>query len=171
MTVDRLSGLCSRSAAGQDSCSPRVLFVGSSGGHLAQLLPLKRLVAPSDRIWVTFDTTDAKGALDGESDVVWAHHPTTRNVRNLLRNTVQAWRVMRSRRPHVVVTTGAAVAFPYFVLSRLFGAATLYVEVYDRVDSATLTSRLCSPFADVMAVQWDEQRALYRQATVVGPLL
>lgn len=149
----------------------RVLFVGSSGGHLAQLLPLRSLVPPSKRTWVTFDTADAVGALGSETDVVWAHHPTTRNLPNLIRNTVQAWRVMRSRRPAVVVTTGAAVAFPYFVLSRLFGAATLYIEVYDRVDSATLTGRLCSPFSDVMAVQWSEQLALYRDATEVGPLL
>ena len=79
--------------------------------------------------------------------------------------------VLRSRRPDVVITTGAAVAFPYFVLSRLFGVRTVYVEVYDRVDTPTLTARLCSPFTDLMAVQWPEQQALYRDSVVVGPLL
>lgn len=148
-----------------------VLFVGSSGGHLAQILPLRHIAPDDARSWVTFETPDAVGALDGERDITWAHFPTTRNLPNLLRNTVQAWHVMRSRRPSVVVTTGAAVAFPYFVLSRLFGARTVYIEVYDRVDSATLTARLCSPFTDILAVQWPEQKSLFRGALVIGPLL
>lgn len=147
------------------------LLVGSSGGHLAQLLPLRRLYPHHRRAWVTFETPDAVGALRDEADVVWAHFPTTRNIPNLLRNAVQAWGVLRSRRPDVVITTGAAVAFPYFVLSRLFGVRTVYVEVYDRVDTPTLTARLCSPFTDLMAVQWPEQQGLYRDSVVVGPLL
>lgn len=149
----------------------QVIFVGSSGGHLAQMLPLTRLFPAEHRTWVTFQTTDAVGALSNEEDVVWAHHPTTRNIRNLLRNTLQAWHTMRARRPDLIVSTGAAVAFPYFMLSRIFGARTVYIEVYDRVDSPTLTGRLCSPFADLMAVQWEEQRSLYRDAVVIGPLL
>lgn len=149
----------------------RVLLVGSSGGHLAQLLPLRALFPADERTWVTFRTPDAVGALDGEAKVVWAHFPTTRNIPNLLRNAWQAVRVLRSWRPRVIVTTGAAVAFPYFVLSRFYGARTVYIEVYDRVDSATLTARLCSPFTDLMAVQWPEQRELYRDPVVVGPLL
>ncbi|SIT84214.1 hypothetical protein [Microbacterium sp. RU33B] len=149
----------------------RVLFVGSSGGHLAQLLPLRDLFHHDDRSWVTFPTTDATGALSEESDVVWASYPTTRNLPNLLRNTLQAWHLMRSRRPDVVISTGAAVALPYFILSRFFGARTAYIEVYDRVDSPTLTARLCSPFTDLFAVQWDEQRRLYRDTVTIGPLL
>jgi hypothetical protein len=145
--------------------------VGSSGGHLAQLLPLRALYGPDDRAWVTFRTPDAVGALEGERKVVWAFFPTTRNIPNLLRNAVQAVRVLRSWRPDVVVTTGAAVAFPYFILSRIIGARTVYIEVYDRVDSATLTTRLCGPFTDLMAVQWPEQQTLFRQSVVIGPLL
>lgn len=150
---------------------PRALMVGSSGGHLAQLLPLRDLYAADCRSWVTFRTPDAEGALADESDVTWGHHPTTRNLRNLLRNTAQAWRVMRRVRPAVIFSTGAAIALPYFVLSRLFGARTVYIEVYDRIDSRTLTGRLCSPFTDLFAVQWPEQRVLYRDAIVIGPLL
>lgn len=155
----------------RDTDLGHLLLVGSSGGHLAQLLPLRSLVDADHRTWVTFPTADAKGALDGESDVEWAHYPTTRNIPNLLRNTVMAWRVLRRTRPDFVVSTGAGVALPYFVLSRLFGARTVYIEVFDRIDSATLTARLCSPFTDLLAVQWAEQSTLYRGSVTVGPLL
>ena len=147
-----------------------VLLVGSSGGHLAQLLALRPWWGSWTRSWVTFDTVDARSQLDGER-VVWAHHPTTRNLPNLLRNTVLAVRVLWRERPDVVVSTGAGVALPFFVFARALGVRTVYIEVYDRIDSATLTGRLCHPFSDLMLVQWPEQQHLYPGAVVVGPLL
>ncbi len=107
-----------------------------------------------------FDTPEALDLLRDEQ-VTWAHHPTTRNVVNLVRNLGLAWRVLRRERPDVVISTGAGVAVPFFVLARLTGISTTYLEVYDRIDTPTLTARLCRPFTDRMLVQWDEQRRLY----------
>ena len=71
----------------------------------------------------------------------------------------------------MVVSTGAGVALPFFILARLMRIPTVYVEVYDRIDSPTLTARLCGPFTTLMCVQWEEQRALYRHSVVIGQLL
>ena len=148
----------------------RVLLVGSSGGHLAQLLPLTALWPKERRHWVTFDTNDAVSQLADE-DVTWAYHPTTRNVRNLIRNTALARRVISEQKPDVVVSTGAAVAYPFFLIARAKGIPTVYIEVYDRVDSRTLTGRLCRPLSTLFCVQWEEQQQLYRNSVLVGPLL
>ena len=149
----------------------RILLVGSSGGHLAQLMQLEPWWRRHQRAWVTFDTSDATNLLAAEADVTWAFRPTTRNVPNLLRNTWQSVKVLRRFRPTVVVSTGAAVAFPYFVLGRLLGVRTIYIEVFDRIDSPTLTGRLCRPFTRLFLVQWEEQRKFYPGSVVVGPLL
>ncbi|MBM9458567.1 UDP-N-acetylglucosamine--LPS N-acetylglucosamine transferase [Nocardioides sp. zg-536] len=146
----------------------RLLLVSSSGGHLAQLMALRPWWEKHERHWVTFDTPDAVAKLEGE-DVTWAHHPTTRNVKNLLRNSVQARGVLASFRPNLVLSTGAAVAVPYFWLSRR-ATPTVYLEVYDRVRSRTLTGRLCRPVADLFLVQWPEQQRLYRSSVVIGGL-
>lgn len=148
----------------------RLLLVGSSGGHLTQLLALRSWWEERERAWVTFDTPDAIAALADEQ-VWWAYHPTTRSLKALLYNTWLALRVLRRFRATVIVSTGAAVAFPFFVLGRLLGARTVYIEVYDRVETPTLTGRLCRPFTTTMLVQWQEQTALYDDAVVVGPLL
>lgn len=148
----------------------RVLLACSTGGHLGQLEALKPWWSEHERHWVTFDKPDAQ-ALLAEEAVSWAFHPTTRNIPNLLRNFTVAWRVLRSFRPDVVVSTGAAVAVPIFYLARLLGMRTVYIEVYDRIESATMTGRLCRPVTDLFLVQWPEQRRLYRGAQVVGELL
>jgi UDP-N-acetylglucosamine:LPS N-acetylglucosamine transferase len=155
--------------------APRLLagsaiLVGSSGGHLAQLLSIAPLWAQDQRSYVTFDTIDALSLLADEQ-VTWAHHPTTRNLRNLVRNTVLAFREVRRRRPDVVVSTGAAVAFPFFIAARLRGIPTVYLEVYDRIDSPTLTGRLCRPLTTLFCVQWPEQLEFYRGSELVGSLM
>jgi len=146
------------------------LLVGSSGGHLAQMMALEPWWSGWRRTWVTFDTADAVSLLRGEQ-VVWAFHPTTRNALNLVRNLWLAFRVLRRERPEVVVSTGAGVAVPFFVMARMMGIPTAYIEVYDRIDTPTLTARLCRPFTTRMCVQWEEQLAMYPGATLIGPLL
>jgi UDP-N-acetylglucosamine:LPS N-acetylglucosamine transferase len=147
-----------------------ILLVGSSGGHLTQLWALAPWWREHRRTWVTFDTPDATSLLSDET-TIWAHSPTTRNIPNLLRNAFLAWRTLRSIRPDVVVSTGAGVAVPFFLVARVLGIPTAYIEVYDRIDSATVTGRLCRPFASLMCVQWEEQRSLYRDSVVIGELL
>lgn len=154
----------------QDGGPASVLLVSSNGGHLAQLIALRGWWSQRQRTWVTFDTPDATSRLEGEV-VVAAHHPTTRNVVNLLRNGVLAWRVLRRVRPEVVVSTGAGVALPFFVFARTRGIPTVYIEVYDRVDSTTMTGRLCRPFTTRFLVQSESQQALYPGSDVLGRLV
>ncbi|HEY3523249.1 MAG TPA: PssD/Cps14F family polysaccharide biosynthesis glycosyltransferase [Candidatus Limnocylindrales bacterium] len=148
----------------------RVALVGSSGGHLLHLHVLAPFWRRYDRFWVTFRTADAESRLKGER-VHWCFHPTNRNVPNLVRNTLLAIAVLVRERPTHIVSTGAAVAVPFFWLGRLFGATTIYLEVIDRIDSPTLTGRLVAPVTSRFLVQWPEQLRLYPGATLVGPIL
>jgi UDP-N-acetylglucosamine:LPS N-acetylglucosamine transferase len=148
----------------------RVLLVCSSGGHLAQLHRLDGWWRGQERSWVTFQSPDAERLLADEA-VYWAYHPTTRSLPNLLRNLWLAWRLLRRLRPEVVVSNGAGVAVPFFVVARLLGVRTVFVEVYDRIDSTTMTGRLCRPLSDLFLVQWPEQQLLYPKSTVLGRLL
>ncbi len=155
-----------------DTAAPslRLLLVCSNGGHLGQLHALKPWWSKHQRTWVTFDKADAQHLL-AQEQVHWGYYPTTRNLPNLLRNFLLALRLMRRERPDVVVSTGAGVALPFFLLSRLFRSRTVYLEVFDRIDSATLTGRLCRPFTDLFCLQWEQQRAVYPNGVVVGPVL
>lgn len=152
---------------GPDGC---VLIVCSSGGHLAQMMRLMPWLEGRQRSWVTFDTADAVSRLADEP-VHWAHHPTTRSIPNLVRNFVDAIRLLPRLRPSVVMSNGAGVTLPYFIAAKLLRVPTVYIEVFDRLDTRTLTGRLCRPLTDLFLVQWPEQQQLYRDTVLVGRLL
>jgi UDP-N-acetylglucosamine:LPS N-acetylglucosamine transferase len=119
---------------------------------------------------VSFDKVDARSLLAGER-VAWAHHPTQRNVPNALRNLRLAWRLLRAERPDLLVSSGAGVAFPFFVIATLLRIPTVYVEAYERVDAPSLTGRLCYPLSSLFILQWEEQRRFYPRGQVIGALL
>ena len=148
----------------------RVALVGSSGGHLAHLQVLRPWWKHHDRFWVTFDKPDARSVLAGER-TYWCHSPTNRNLGNLLRNFVLAYRLLRRERPTLIVSTGAAAALPFFYLGKFaFGARTVFLEVIDRVAAPSLTGRLIRPATDRYVVQVPEQLAHHPRAHLVGPL-
>jgi UDP-N-acetylglucosamine:LPS N-acetylglucosamine transferase len=108
--------------------------------------------------------------LKGEH-VELAFSPTTRNIPNALRNFRLAGQLVRRERPDVIVSDGAGVAFPFFLVARACGVRTVYLEVYDRITRPTLTGRLCYPLSELFLLQWPEQSERYPRGKVVGGLL
>ena len=147
----------------------KVCLVGSSGGHLMHLYMLKPFWQKQERFWVTFDKEDARSLLEGEQ-VYPCYFPTNRNVKNLVRNTFLAWKVLRKEKPDLILSSGAAVAVPFFYLGKLFGMKTIYIEVFDRIDRPTLTGRLVYPIADKFIVQWEEMTKIYPKAECLGSI-
>ncbi|MDO4617439.1 MAG: PssD/Cps14F family polysaccharide biosynthesis glycosyltransferase [Lachnospiraceae bacterium] len=145
----------------------KVCMVGSSGGHLTHLYMLKPFWQNKERFWVTFDKVDAQSLLTGER-MYPCYYPTNRNIRNLLKNTIVAWKVIRKEKPDLIISSGAAVAVPFFYLGKLFGAKTIYIEVFDRIDTSTITGKLVYPIADTFIVEWEEMLSVYPKAINLG---
>ena len=147
----------------------KVCLVGSSGGHLTHLYMLKPFWENKKRFWVTFDKEDARSLLNGEK-VYPCYYPTNRNIKNLIRNTVVAWKVLHKEKPDLIISSGAAVSVPFFYLGKLFGSKLIYIEVFDRIDKPTLSGRLVHPIVDKFIVQWEEQKEVYKKAINLGSI-
>ena len=147
----------------------KVCLVGSSGGHLTHLYMLKPFWENKERFWVTFDKADAQSLLEGEK-MYPCYFPTNRNIKNLIKNTFLAIKVLRKEKPDLIISSGAAVAVPFFWLGKLFGAKTIYIEVFDRIDKSTLTGKLVYPVTDKFIVQWDEMKDVYKKSENLGSI-
>lgn len=147
----------------------KVCLVGSSGGHLTHLYMLKDFWKDKDRFWVTFDKEDARSILENEK-VIPCCYPTNRNIKNLIKNTFLAIRVLLKEKPDLIISSGAAVAVPFFYIGKILGAKLIYIEVFDRIDKPTVTGKLVYPIADKFIVQWEEQKKVYPKAINLGSI-
>lgn len=141
----------------------KVCLVGSSGGHLAHLYMLKPFWNNKERFWVTFNKQDANSLLKNEK-VYNCYFPTNRNFKNLIKNTILAFKVLKKEKPDLIISSGAAVAVPFFYIGKLMGAKLIYIEVFDRIDKPTLTGKLVYPITDKFIVQWEEAKKVYPKA-------
>lgn len=107
---------------------------------MTHLYMLKPFWKDKNRFWVTFDKEDARSLLKDEK-MYPCYFPTNRNIKNLIRNTFLAIRVLKKEKPDLIISSGAAVAVPFFYLGKMMGAKLIYIEVFDRIDKPTMTGR------------------------------
>lgn len=147
----------------------KICLVCSSGGHLAQLYQIKPFWQGKQRFWVTFNKTDSNSLLRSEK-VYYCYYPTNRNLKNLFKNTLLAFKVLKKEKPDIIISTGAAVAVPFFYIGKLFKTKNVYIEVFDRVDKPTMTGKIVQPVCDKTIVQWDEMTKVYRNSINLGSI-
>jgi len=146
------------------------LLVCSPGGHLLQMLALEPSWSHLETTWATLPAPDVEHLL-ADREVVLAHGPTNRHLGNLVRNAWVAWRVIRRVRPDVILSTGAALAIPFFFVGRFYGCRRIYVESLTRTEGLSLSGRLVYPLSDVFFVQWPRAGRGRSRAVHAGSLL
>ncbi|MGH3427785.1 MAG: UDP-N-acetylglucosamine--LPS N-acetylglucosamine transferase [Mycobacteriales bacterium] len=147
-----------------------LLLVCSPGGHLLQMLRLEPAWGSMLCSWVSLEAADSRSLLRGQS-VTFATGPTNRSLRATLANLRLAWRLVRDQRPAAILSTGAALAVPFFIVGKLHGCRLVYVESVTRIESLSLSGKIVYPLADAFFVQWPKAAGRRRRARFVGGLL
>lgn len=121
------------------------LLVASNGGHLKQLHLLRdRFEGVSGPFrWVTFDTAQSRSLLEGE-DVEFVPFIGGRDPRNVARNFPHARRILGRGDVEALVSTGSAIALPYFATARLRRLPCFYIESAARIEGPSMTGKLIS---------------------------
>lgn len=120
------------------------LLVASAGGHLAELIALApRLVPQGPMVWAVPDSPQARDLLAGESVDPTPDVPQ-RDVLAALRTIPRALMRIRRHRVRRIVSTGAGLAVPFFVVGRALGIECHYVESAARVATPSLTGSTVS---------------------------
>jgi beta-1,4-N-acetylglucosaminyltransferase len=145
----------------------RICLVASPGGHLTQLLYLREALAGHDFFFITY------------SEKRTLAQPKTYLLRNIWRNPFaflymlpKVLMVLIREKPGLVVSTGGEIAVPVFLLGRLLGIRTMFIESLGRVGSRSATGFLLYPISSVFLVQWRDSLKFYgRRAAYWGSLL
>ena len=151
----------------------KVLFISSTGGHLAELLQLKKLFKKYDYHIITEKT---KNNLELKNKypkkVNYLIYGSKANVIiypfKLLFNCFISLVLLIKIKPKYIITTGAHTAGPMCCLGKLFGCKIIYIETLANIMKKTITGRIVYRFADLFIVQWESMLKLYPKAVYGG---
>jgi UDP-N-acetylglucosamine--N-acetylmuramyl-(pentapeptide) pyrophosphoryl-undecaprenol N-acetylglucosamine transferase len=149
------------------------LLVASTGGHLEQLFRLRRRFVPAldGEDWVTFDTDQSRTLLDGLS-VDFVPYLAPKDLKASVATIPLARRLLRRRRYARVVSTGAAIAPPFFLAARSLGIPCHYIESSARSQGPSLSGKMAAAIPGVRLYaqypSWAAGRWQYRGAVFDG---
>ena len=130
----------------------KVALVCSHGGHLSEMLQLLPAFRGFDSFFVTYHSP-----RDKEIETTGRAYFTDNIGKDPFRFGLSffwALRVLRREKPRVIVSTGSEIAIPFFVLAKLSGVKTIFIEGFFRVEDLSQTGRILYPLSDVFLVQW-----------------
>ena len=120
----------------------KVLWVTSTGGHLAELSLIADRIQPSSGSrWVTFETAQSVDAL-GDRPHLFVDYVSPRDVRAAVRAARKVLPLLRRERFDACVSTGAGVAATVLPLAAWTGIPTYYVESLARPHGPSTTGRI-----------------------------
>lgn len=128
----------------------------SHGGHLNEMLQLAPAFEGHEVFYFCYDADTTRRLPDAVLVPNMAKNPI-----EFAKNLFRAARVFGNRRPDLIVSTGAEIAIPLFLVGKLFGCRLLYIECGAQVSSPSGTGRIVYWLADRFLVQWPELLAAY----------
>jgi UDP-N-acetylglucosamine:LPS N-acetylglucosamine transferase len=141
--------------------SRKIGLICSAGGHLTDMLGLLPAFDGADLFLVTIAGPGGREKELAQRFRVYGLPPIGLSPMCMLRTVPRAWRILRSERPDVIVSTGSEIALPFFLLAKLTHTRSIYVECWCSVESRSGTGRLVYPLADAFFVQWPQLRSRY----------
>lgn len=141
----------------------KALLVATPGGHLDQLFELApRFLQPGAEVkWVTARTAQSESLLQDE-DVEWAPKVNSRQFGAAARVLPRAVALVHRFQPDALISTGAALAFPYLLAARSRGVTTHYIDSATRGHAPSLTGRAAQRLPGVhlyhQAATWPSSR-------------
>lgn len=149
----------------------KVMFISSVGGHLTQLLELKKIFNDYNYVLVTDKndvTKDMKDKYKIEYLVYGSREYLFRYLFIFSFNILKSFYLFLKYRPEVIVTTGAHTAVPMCYIGWLFRRKVIFIESYAKRTSPTLAGRLVYPIATTFVVQWETMLKFYPRAKYFG---
>ena len=151
----------------------KVLFISSTGGHLKELLQLKKIFGKYDSYLITEKTDSTKKLKDEYKEKMGymvfgtKDHMLTYPFKLLANCFISVYYFIKIR-PKYIVTTGTHTAGPICYLGKIFGSKIIYIETMANINRKTQTGKLIYPIADLFIVQWKSMLKIYPKAVYGG---
>ncbi|MCS5716762.1 hypothetical protein N1027_01280 [Herbiconiux sp. CPCC 205763] len=120
----------------------KILFVASTGGHLAQLVRISEMIQPGHgSMWVTFDNAQSQ-SLVSNFDHTFVPYVAPRDYLGVAKAQRTVRKLVKSNNFTATVSTGAGLALASHVVP--IGMRRVYIESVSRLNGPSLTGRILS---------------------------
>ncbi|MES1985288.1 MAG: glucuronosyltransferase [Pseudomonadota bacterium] len=131
----------------------KILAVASGGGHWEQLMLLRSAMDRHDVLYGT--TTVGLAKRDGLDDVVYLPDCSRSSISKALKCLIASWKLVRSVKPDVVITTGALPGLFCLVIARLGGARTVWIDSLANFEKPSMSGKFAGYFSTLWLTQWE----------------
>jgi UDP-N-acetylglucosamine:LPS N-acetylglucosamine transferase len=139
----------------------RILAVAPGGGHLREARIALELVSGSDVVYVT---TRLPHLLETASpNMIFIVDPH-RSLHKYILNIVQSFAIYRKTTPEIILSTGGGQSIALFLIGKILGCKTIFVESGSRIQFPSKTGRLLYHFSDHFFIQSPNLFAFYPKA-------
>lgn len=152
----------------------KVMFISSTGGHLSEMLMLKKMFEKYDYMIITENTPTNVNLKNkyGKDKVGYLIYGTPKHkfkyFFKLIANCFKSLYYYIKFRPGYIITTGAHTAGPMCCIGKIFGSKIIFIESFANSETKTKTGSIIYKFADLFIVQWESMTKLYPKSTFWG---
>ncbi len=150
-----------------------ILYICNKGGHYSQMLRLKDVMSKF-KSYIVSDKKDASKDWQGFGEAIYmdAYNVKKHRLYHFFKNLWQCLRICQKYKPKYIVTTGAGLAVPMFLVGRLMGKKLIFIESRARVYTKSASGKLLGKLAHKVIVQWPEMLDVYgEKASYYGTLV
>lgn len=128
----------------------------SGGGHLAEILEIKK----NSNIKKFFFIINSKIKFKNRQKVYFIAHGV-RGIK-LIFNFFQIFFIFLKERPNVIISTGASIALPAFIIGKLFfNTRFIFFETVTRTKSPSISGKIMYKLSDEFYYQWKNLKKFY----------
>lgn len=151
----------------------KILYISSTGGHLSELMQLKKIFTKYQYHIVT-EKTKSNIYLKEEfgKNIEYLAYGTKKNPFTYFFiyffNIIKSLIIFLKQKPDIIVTTGTHTAVSMCYIAKIFRKKVIYIETFANRNTKTVAGRIVYPIADVFVVQWEEMLEIYPKAQYWG---
>lgn len=144
----------------------KICVVSSCGGHLTEVRTLQPVYQRYEHFYVLNDHLLLPEDMSGKTYFIRHSERDWLFIVNLW----EAWRILRTERPRLILSTGAGPVIPFALIGKLLGIPTVFIETFARLRRPSLTGRIMYRLADRFFYQWQSLGASFPKGVWGGPL-
>ena len=140
----------------------KLLFACNPGGHFTEMIFLKEAFEGHDTVFLTYENPNTMTF----PFKIYTIKRIDTNFLAMLQSFLRIFIIIKKEKPKIIISTGAEIAIPVFIIGKLMRIKMVYIESWCRVKTKSGAGRIAYYLADVFLVQWPGLVKIYGKKAI-----